>query len=85
MKALFAAGSGRPKAVGRWLLTFSTGTLLFVGLVLLVDWLLGGFGAGTLSVRGWIAVTLGSLFTVALGVGLMALVFYSDRSGRDDT
>jgi hypothetical protein len=30
------------------------------------------------------STTLGFLFTVGLAIGLMALVFFSDRSGRDD-
>ena len=30
------------------------------------------------------SATLGFLFTVGLAIGLMALVFFSDRSGRDD-
>ena len=34
---------------------------------------------------GWIALGLGTLFTTALGVALMALVFYSARSGQDDS
>jgi hypothetical protein len=29
-------------------------------------------------------LTLGSLFTAGFAIGLMALVFFSDRSGRDD-
>ena len=30
------------------------------------------------------ATTLGFLFTVGLAIGLMALVFFTDRSGPDD-
>jgi hypothetical protein len=36
-----------------------------------------------MSTNGWIAMGLGILATLGLGVGLMALVFYSHRQGRD--
>ena len=32
---------------------------------------------------GWIAMALGIVVTMALGGGLMALMFYSNRHGRD--
>ena len=37
-----------------------------------------------LSLNGYIALTLGIIGTSALGSALMALVFFSDRSGADD-
>jgi hypothetical protein len=37
-----------------------------------------------MSVHGWIALTLGVLFSVILGCGLMGLVFYSSRRGYDE-
>jgi hypothetical protein len=37
-----------------------------------------------MTVNGYIALALGALGTVALGGGLMALVFYSHRRGYDD-
>jgi hypothetical protein len=33
--------------------------------------------------RGYGAMALGIVATLALGIGLMTLVFYSNRSGRD--
>ena len=53
---------------------------------------LGGIGAYAyfsfdsldLSINGYIALTLGIVATAALGSALMALVFFSDRSGIDD-
>jgi uncharacterized membrane-anchored protein len=41
-------------------------------------------GAVTISVEGMISLVLGGLATFALGAGLMALVFYSNRHGYDD-
>ena len=32
----------------------------------------------------YVALGLGVLFSLAVGIGLMALVFYSSRSGHDD-
>ncbi|MFZ0694598.1 MAG: hypothetical protein WAN51_10695 [Alphaproteobacteria bacterium] len=43
-----------------------------------------GFDSLDLSVNGYIALTLGIVGTAALGSALMALVFFSDRSGIDD-
>jgi hypothetical protein len=37
-----------------------------------------------MSIHGWIALTLGVVVTMAVGVGLMALVFFSARRGYDD-
>lgn len=36
-----------------------------------------------LSTLGWIFLVLGVLISLALGVGLMALVFYSSRNNYD--
>jgi len=37
-----------------------------------------------LSIHGWIALTLGVVLSLAIGLGLMALVFFSARRGYDD-
>lgn len=39
---------------------------------------------GSMSAAGWIALVIGVLFSLALGVGLMTLVFISNRRGYDD-
>lgn len=38
-----------------------------------------------LSIHGKIALGLGVLFTMVIGFGLMALIFYSNRHGHDET
>ena len=43
-----------------------------------------GFDASFMSLNGWIALALGTVLSLALGIGLMALVFYSARRGYDD-
>lgn len=47
-----------------------------------VDW--GSLGDSGISLNGWIALTLGVFVTLALGIGLMALVFLSNRRGYDE-
>lgn len=37
-----------------------------------------------IGVHGWIALGLGSFFSLIVGGGLMALVFFSSRHGYDD-
>ncbi|MBR1272945.1 hypothetical protein JQ629_36315 [Bradyrhizobium sp. AUGA SZCCT0222] len=37
-----------------------------------------------MSKHGWIALGLGTFFSLLIGCGLMALMFYSNRSGHDD-
>jgi hypothetical protein len=67
-----------------WIWTFILASVGFVVLAVLLFWAIGGFGELGLSGKGLVAWTLGSLFTSGLAIGLMALVFFSDRSGRDD-
>ena len=37
-----------------------------------------------MSQHGWIALGLGTLFSLVIGCGLMALMFFSSRSGHDE-
>ena len=67
-----------------WIWTFILASVGFVVLAVLVFWTIGGLGELGLSDKGVVALTLGFLFTVRLAIGLMALVLFSDRSGRDD-
>jgi len=34
--------------------------------------------------HGWIALGLGTFFSLFIGCGLMALMFFSSRSGHDE-
>ena len=67
-----------------WIWRFILASVGFVVLAVLVFWVMGGLGELALSGKGVVALTPGFLFTVGLAIGLMALVFFSDRSGRDD-
>jgi hypothetical protein len=69
----------------RQIVGFSAACLGFIASVLFIVWAMGAFEGGNLSVHGWIALALGTVLTSVLAVVLMALVFYSDRSGRDES
>ena len=65
-----------------------TALVILVGLLLLaIIFIAVGWnapeGGEKMSTGGWIAMILGVIATLALGVGLMTLMFYSHRSGRD--
>jgi hypothetical protein len=62
------------------LLTLSLGAILAVVMFgVLTDW-----DGSAMSIHGWIALGLGTFFSLLVGGGLMALVFYSARKGYDD-
>jgi hypothetical protein len=66
----------------RAMILFVVASLGGIAAVLLALWGVGAFhgiGAG-----GAIALLLGIAFTSILGVGLMGLIFYSDRSNMDE-
>ena len=67
-----------------WIWRFILASVAFVVLAVLVFWDIGGFGELRVSSKGLVALTLGFLFTGGLAIGFMALVFFGDRSGRDD-
>lgn len=60
---------------------------LFVMLVFAVIWASMAWTAGSavpMSGHGWAALTIGVVFSLIIGCGLMALMFYSSHSGHDD-
>jgi predicted phage tail protein len=42
-----------------------------------------GLGVSQISLAGWLAMIFGVIITLALGIGLMALMFISSRRGYD--
>src|SRR5215813_4550822 len=68
----------------RWLIGYAIATLSLVAVVLLVLWGLDGFQGFNLDAGTTAAVVVGIAITSALGVGLMGLVFYSDRINTDE-
>ncbi len=61
--------------------------ILFAMLVFAVVWASMAWTSEdvTMSIHGWIALSLGTIFSLVIGCGLMALMFYSSRSGYDET
>jgi hypothetical protein len=68
----------------RWCLTFVAVSLGVIALGYLAVWFANDFEDTGLDLQGHIAMVLGSILLSGLGVGLMALMFYSNASGRDD-
>jgi hypothetical protein len=61
------------------------GALLLVTVVIViavVNW--SGIGDAGIDLNGWIALGFGVLATLGLGIGLMSLVFISNRRGYDE-
>jgi hypothetical protein len=70
--------------IGSWIVL----TILVLFLVMAIVFLFVGWGSGELagqsmSTAGYVAMAFGIIATLALGIGLMALVFYSSRKGHD--
>ena len=56
--------------------------LLLTVVLAMVGWT--SAGDTQMSIHGWIALGLGTVFSLVIGSGLMALMFYSSRSGYDE-
>jgi hypothetical protein len=62
-------------------------TVLMVLLILTAIWAVTVWNASNdvpMDKHGWIALGLGTFFSLLIGCGLMALMFFSNRSGHDD-
>ncbi len=59
-------------------------TVTVIAVVAAVAGLWGDIGDSGMSPAGWVAMLLGIMATLGLGIGLMALVFVSNRRGYDD-
>lgn len=60
---------------------------LLVILILTAVWAVSVWtatGDTVMSKHGWIALGLGTFFSLLIGCGLMALMFFSSRSGHDE-
>ena len=56
--------------------------LILTGIWAITAW--NSAGDIEMSKHGWIALGLGTFFSLLIGCGLMALMFYSNHSGHDD-
>ena len=68
----------------RWIIVFGLICIVAIFGIMGLLWAFGWADALGLNGHGIAALALGTVFTVGLGVGLMALVFHSSRSGRDE-
>ena len=75
--------SGRTLALSKWLVTYLATCVGAVVAILLAVWAANGFAGLGIGIEGTVALILGVILTVGLGIGLMALVFQSDRSDHD--
>lgn len=73
-------GASHILAMKIFLLTISLGGILAV----VMFGTLTGWDSSAMSIHGWIALGLGTFISLALGAGLMALVFHSAHKGYDD-
>jgi hypothetical protein len=62
--------------------TIAAAVVSVVGVVIVTLWT--GIGDSEISGAGWLAMGLGIVVTLALGIGLMTLVFISSRRGYDE-
>jgi hypothetical protein len=56
--------------------------VLAITIVIAIFW--NQLGASEISIAGWLAMIFGIIVTLALGIGLMALIFISSRRGYDE-
>ena len=71
------------KSTLSWVAAAIAGAIvLVIAFVIAAEWT--GIGDSEISGAGWLAMGLGVIVTLALGIGLMALVFISSRRGYDE-
>jgi len=68
----------------RWVGLFATLCLAMVGAALFMLWAVNDFNGIGVQGHALAALLLGVVFTTLVGVGLMTLVFWSNRHRRDD-
>ena len=59
--------------------------IVMVAVVVVIAEFWSGLGDSEISLAGWLAMGFGIILTLALGIGLMSLVFFSSRGGYDET
>jgi hypothetical protein len=73
----------RTGIVGRWaILTILSLLLVAAAVIGYLGWTSGG--DTEVPASGYVAMAFGVIFSLAIGIGLMALLFYSSRKGYDE-
>jgi hypothetical protein len=62
----------------------SLAAIALIAVFAIVAGMWAAIGDVEISAAGWLALVLGVVVTLALGIGLMALVFISSRRGYDE-
>jgi hypothetical protein len=71
-----------PLGIGGWLALIVLAGFLAGGIYFAVHaW--NALGSTSIPPLGWLFLILGVVVTIVLGAGLMALLFYSSREGKD--
>lgn len=75
----------RGAGIGSWIMVAILVLFLVMAIVfMVVGWDTSDADAGqSMTTAGYVAMTFGIIATLALGIGLMALVYYSNRKGHD--
>jgi hypothetical protein len=68
-----------------WVARFPIAATAAIVILLALIWALTGFGWLGLDATATVGAVLGIVFAIALAVALMTLIFYSNRSGMDDS
>jgi hypothetical protein len=76
--------AGDTVAAKRWFIIFGAICAAAIAVVLAIIGAFGGLAESDLPGPGIAAMVLGIVVTCGLGIGLMALIFYSARSGQDE-
>jgi hypothetical protein len=75
-------GGSSPLGVGGWIaLLVLAGFLVGAALYAAHSW--NALAGVPMPLLGWVFMGLGAFFTLLVGGGLMALLFYSSRKGKD--
>ena len=87
IEKIVAAPEARPPrriSVGKILILIAVGAISTVSFIYFLQQAAAITGPVEMGVHGWIAMALGVVLSMAVGIGLMALVFFSARRGYDD-
>jgi hypothetical protein len=78
------AGRSRRFSFGKLLGLAAVAALSTVSIIYFLQQAAEITGPVEMTVHGWIALAIGVFFSMAVGIGLMVLVFFSSRRGYDD-
>jgi hypothetical protein len=71
------------RSIGTWVALVLAAVAVFA-VALVIGELWSGIGESEISLAGAVAMILGVVVALALGIGLMSLVFLSNRRGYDE-